>query len=99
MIEDLLQTLFSVRAALTILVLWSAIFFIRKVHHSREIAKLGARAPSLPSRLPIGKKKPSRLGKKKKKKQKNRIMEMMMTLGLTPPPKGKGGGDVYEYSK
>lgn len=59
MIEDLLQTLFSVRAALTILVLWSVIFFVKKIHVSREIAKLGARAPSLPSRLPIGKKKSS----------------------------------------
>jgi hypothetical protein len=55
MIEEIFERMFSTQGALGILVLCTVLFFVKKIHNSREIAKLGARAPEIPAKLPVGK--------------------------------------------
>lgn len=55
MIEEILGFLLSVRGALGILALCTVVFYVKKIHNSREIAKLGARSPQIPAKLPAGK--------------------------------------------
>jgi hypothetical protein len=54
MIENILETLSPGKAFLGLLAFLTILFWARKLQVSRQVARLGARAPEIPTYLPIG---------------------------------------------